>query len=197
MKSEKEKCLRGELFNCTDPELLETIARARRLVEEYNTTPFDESGKRDEVLKELFGSIGDNVKIDKPFYCDYGSNIHIGSDVIININCTFVDCNRIDIGNKVLIASNVQIYTATHPVAVSERVVDGWKSGDDQPWFRTYALPVKIEDNVWLGGGVIVLPGITIGENSVVGAGSVVTRSIPPNSLAVGNPCRVIRSIER
>jgi maltose O-acetyltransferase len=113
--------------------------------------------------------------------------------VIININCTFVDCNKIEIGNNVLIASNVQIYTATHPVETYERLVENWKETDEIPYFRTYALPVKIGDNVWIGGGVIILPGVTIGKNSVIGAGSVVTRSIPENSVAFGNPCKVIR----
>ncbi len=193
--SEREKCLNGELFNCSDEELIDIIRRARSLVGQYNSTPFEMGEKKEGILKELFGSIGTNVKIDTPFYCDYGRHIHIGDDVIINISCTFVDCNRIDIGNKVLIASNVQIYTATHPVALEERVKMNWKREDNQAWFRTYALPVKIEDNVWIGGGAIILPGITVGANSVIGAGSVVTRDIPPDSVAVGNPCRVIRSV--
>ena len=110
------------------------------------------------------------------------------------MNCTFVDNNHIDIGSNVLIASNVQIYTATHSTKVSERMVQNWSEGEEI--CRTYALPVKIEDGVWIGGGAILLPGVIIGRNSVIGAGSVVTRSIPANCVAVGNPCRVIKQIE-
>lgn len=112
------------------------------------------------------------------------------------MNCTFVDNNRIEIGNNVLIASNVQIYTSTHSTKVSERMVQNWNEHSDKAYCNTYALPVKIEDNVWIGGGVIVLAGVTIGKNSVIGAGSVVTRSVPPNSIAVGNPCRVIKRVD-
>ena len=131
---------------------------------------------------------------DTPFYCDYGIHTLIGDNVIIGMNCTFVDCNTITIGNNVLIASNVQIYTASHSPKVEERIVKDWHPGMEEPYFRTYALPVVIEDNVWIGGGVIILPGVTIGRNAVIGAGSVVTKSIPPNTVAVGNPCRVLRS---
>lgn len=111
------------------------------------------------------------------------------------MNCTFVDCNKIEIGDNVLIASNVQLYTATHPVELSQRLTSDWKSGSGEYFCRTYALPIKIGDGCWLGGGVIVLPGVTIGNGCVIGAGSVVTKDIPGNSLAVGNPCRVIRKI--
>lgn len=111
------------------------------------------------------------------------------------MNCTFVDCNKITIGDNVLIASNVQLYTATHPVELSERLTPDWSVETQQYFCRTYALPIKIGNGCWLGGGVIVLPGVTIGDGSVIGAGSVVTKDIPENSLAVGNPCRVIRRI--
>ena len=115
--------------------------------------------------------------------------------MIINMNCTFVDDNPIRIGSQVLIASNVQIYTASHPVLPQERLIPEWEE-KKTTFFRTYALPVEIEDNVWIGGGSIILPGVTIGENSVIGAGSIVNRSIPANCVAVGNPCRVIREFE-
>lgn len=111
------------------------------------------------------------------------------------MNCTFVDCNEIIIGDNVLIASNVQLYTAAHPVELSERLTPDWHPGREEYFCRTYALPIKIGNGCWLGGGVIVLPGVTIGDGCVIGAGSVVTKDIPPNSLAVGNPCRVIRKI--
>lgn len=193
--SELSKCLQGKQFNCIDDELVSIITKARRLTKQYNQTKFKDTIQKDSILSELFAKIGNNVKIDVPFYCDYGQHISIGNNVIININCTFVDCNKITIGNNVLIASNVQIYTATHPVNISDRLLDNWSYNNPHAFFNTYALPVTIEDNVWIGGGVIILPGVTIGKNSVIGAGSVVNKSIPPNSLAVGNPCKVIRKI--
>jgi maltose O-acetyltransferase len=197
MKTELQKCLDGEIFNTSDKEIQRFIHHARKLTNSYNSTPSNNSEKRNEILSKLFGEIGNNVNIDTPFYCDYGRHIFIGSNVIININCTFVDCNKIEIGNNVLIASNVQIYTATHSTDVNERLVANWDSNSRLPYFRAYALPVKIEDNVWIGGGVIILPGVTIGKNSVIGAGSVVTKSIPANCVAVGNPCRVLRKIKK
>lgn len=193
--SELTKCLNGELFNCIDDELVNIIKRARKLTKEYNSTPFDDDEKKNAILQNLFHKIGSNVKIDMPFYCDYGVNTTIGNNVIININCTFVDCNKITIGNNVLIASNVQIYTATHPVDVTKRLRDNWQQNSGKPFFRTYALPVTVEDNVWIGGGSILLPGVTIGKNSVIGAGSVVVKNIPANCVAVGNPCKVIRQL--
>ena len=210
--SELSKCLQGKQFNCIDDELVSIITKARRLTKQYNQTKFEDTIQKDNILSELFAKIGNNVKIDVPFYCDYGQHISIGNNVIININCTFVDCNKITIGNNVLIASfvdcnkitignnvliasNVQIYTATHPVNISDRLLDNWSLNNPHAFFNTYALPVTIEDNVWIGGGVIILPGVTIGKNSVIGAGSVVNKSIPPNSLAVGNPCKIIRKI--
>lgn len=195
MKTEIQKCLDGENFNTSDDEIQQIIHNARDLTRKYNSTHSTDSNKRNRILSDLFGEIGSNVNIDTPFYCDYGKHTFIGDNVIININCTFVDCNKIEIGNNVLIASNVQIYTATHSPDVSERLVENWTPESKLPYFRTYAKPVKIEDNVWIGGGVIILPGVKIGKNSVIGAGSIVTKSIPENSVAVGNPCRVIREI--
>ena len=193
--SELSKCLQGKQFSCIDDELISIITKARRLTKQYNQTKFEDTIQKDNILSELFAKIGNNLKIDVPFYCDYLQHISIGTNVIININCTFVDCNKITIGNNVLIASNVQIYTTTHPVNISDRLLDNWSYNNPHAFFNTYSLPVTIEDNVWIGGGVIILPGVTIGKNSVIGAGSVVNKSIPPNSLAVGNPCKVIRKI--
>lgn len=141
------------------------------------------------------GGIGENVAIDTPFHCDHGDNIFLGSDVIIGMNCTFVDNQSIHIGNRVLIASNVQFYTSSHPILPQERLVSDWKE-KNVTFFRTYARPIRVNDNAWIGGGSILLPGVTIGENSVIGAGSVVNRSIPANCVAAGNPCKIIRRLD-
>ena len=195
MKTEYEKCMAGEPFiGSEDPKITEMILRTRRLLVQFNATDYADNERRQELLREMLGSIGKGVHVDIDFHCECGKHIFIGDKVIINMNCTFVDNNRIDIGNNVLIASNVQIYTATHSVRLDERMVQNWSEG--QEICRTYALPVKIEDGVWIGGGVVILPGVTIGRNSVIGAGSVVTRSIPENCVAVGNPCRVIKQID-
>ena len=195
MKTEYEKCMAGEPFiGGRDPMIVETIMRTRRLLAQFNAADYGDTTRKKELLREMFGSMGKNVHVDIDFHCEYGKNIFVGSNVIINMNCTFVDNNRIDIGSNVLIASNVQIYTATHSTKVKERMVEGCEEGEEI--CRTIAHPVKIEDGVWIGGGVIILPGVTIGENSVIGAGSVVTRDVPPNCIAVGNPCRVIKQID-
>lgn len=191
--TELEKCLAGQYYNCHDKIFLNFKSHARKLLQKYNNLAYEETELKRSILKELLGEIGTKVSVASPFICDYGRNIYIGNNVSINMNCTFVDCNRIIIGNDVLIASNVQLYTATHPIEFSERYVKNPKAG--QLLRRTYALPIKIGNGCWLGGGVIVLPGVTIGEGSVIGAGSVVTKDIPNNSLAVGNPCRIIRKI--
>lgn len=194
MRTEREKCLAGEFFNGADDELVAMTLFAKRLILELNTTDYADNARRYNILKQLFGAIGENVCVDIDFHCEYGKHIFIGEKVIINMNCTFVDNNIIEIGDNVLIASNVQIYTATHSTKLKERIVDEWIPGKEI--CHTYALPVKICNGVWIGGGAIILPGVTIGENSVVGAGSVVNRSIPANCVAVGNPCRVIKQIE-
>ncbi len=195
MKTELEKCLAGEPFRGGDPELVEITARAKRLTRELNNTDYTDTERKRSIMQQLFGSVGRRVHLDIDFHCEYGRNIFIGDRVIINMNCTFVDNNIIEIGNDVLIASNVQIYTATHSTKYAERIIpdDG---SDDCEFCLTYAKPVKICDGAWLGGGVVVLPGVTIGRNSVIGAGSVVTHSVPDNCVAVGNPCRVIKKID-
>lgn len=131
------------------------------------------------MLKQLFGSMGENVSVGIPFICDYGRNIHIGTNVSVNMNCTFVDCNKIEIGDNVLIASNVQIYTATHPVELSDRLTPDWDPDSGEYFCRTYALPVKIGNGCWIGGGAILLPGVSIGDGTVIGAGSVATKGMP------------------
>lgn len=194
MKTEYQKCIDGEFFTA-DPEMLQIIYRCKRLVRELNDTDMENMPRRHHLLSELFGSMGDNVYVDIDFHCEYGINIHCGNDVIINMNCTFVDNNRIDIGNNVLIASDVKIYTATHTTDVVGRTNSQENKKISGCFCRTFSRPVRVEDNVWIGGGAILLPGVVIGRNSVIGAGSVVTRSIPENCVAVGNPCRVIKHI--
>lgn len=193
--TELEKCLAGECYDCHDQIFLEFKGHARKLLREYNALAYEQKEEKNSILKELFGAVGRRVSVGAPFICDYGRNIYIGNHVSVNMNCTFVDCSKITIGDNVMIASNVQLYTATHPVELSERYIEETGLETEPPVFRTYALPITIGSGCWLGGGVIVLPGVMIGEGSVIGAGSVVTRDIPENSLAVGNPCRVIRKI--
>lgn len=195
--NELEKCMAGKWYDCHDEIFLEYKNTARKLLAQYNALAYDQKKEKTTILKELFGSMGNNVSVGLPFICDYGRNIHIGTNVSVNMNCTFVDCNRIDIGDNVLIASNVQIYTATHPVELADRLTPNWNPESGEYFCRTYALPVKIGSGCWIGGGVIILPGVTIGDGSVIGAGSVVTKDIPANCVAVGNPCRIIRQINK
>lgn len=195
MKTEYQKCMDGEFFTA-DSEMLQIVYRCKRLVRSLNGTDMENISERKKIIGELFGSVGNNVHIDIDFHCEYGINIHCGSDVIINMNCTFVDNNRINIGNNVLIASDVKIYTATHTTDIAGRTNTPANKKISGCFCRTYSKPITIEDNVWIGGGAILLPGVTIGKNSVIGAGSVVTRSIPENSVAVGNPCRTIKRLD-
>jgi len=195
MKTELEKCMSGEWYDCHDEVFIEFKTKVRNLLMQYNNISYEDKSGRNEILKELFSSIGSNVSVGTPFVCDYGRNIHIGNNVSIGMNCTFLDCNKITIGNNVLIAPNVQIYTAGHPLELNERLTPDWNENSAEYFCRTFALPVVIEDGCWIGGNVVIVPGVTIGKGSVVGAGSVVTKNIPPNSLAVGSPCRVIRKL--
>lgn len=194
MKTELEKCLSGEVFNGGDKTLAAMTLNAKRLLKELNNTDYADVKSKKNILQQLFGRVGKNIHVDIDFHCEYGKHIFIGNQVIINMNCTFVDNNIIEIGDNVLIASNVQLYTATHSTKVYERIVEDWDKGMEI--CKTYALPIKIGNGVWIGGGAIILPGVTIGENSVIGAGSIVIHSIPDNCIAVGNPCRVIKHID-
>ena len=180
--TEKEKMLSGELYDAFDTDLLCERIRARGLVRQLNNTTGEPRELREAILRELFGEIGDHVWVEPPFHCDYGKNIVVERGVYINFDCVFLDCNRIQIGEGSLIGPAVQIYTASHPTDPELR-----KTG------RELALPVRIGRNVWIGGGAIVCPGVTIGDNSTIGAGSVVTRDVPANVVAAGNPCRLIR----
>lgn len=187
---------RTDFLETAGPETLAQIARVRELRQEYDRSDYRDAEKRTAILREMLGGIGNNVSIDTPFHCNLGKNIFLGSDVIVGMNCTFVDDRAITIGNRVLIASDVQICTASHPVLPQERLVDGWKE-KGTTFFRTWARPVVIQDGVWIGAKAVILPGVTIGKNAVIGAGSVVNKDIPANCVAVGNPCRVIRWLEK
>lgn len=190
--TEREKMLAGQLYDCGDKELLEQWHKAKDLVREYNQLDSkDEEGKQ-RILKGLLGGMGENVWITAPFYADYGNNIYFGNNCEVNMNCTFLDDNKIVVGDHALIAPNVQIYTAFHPTNAAERFGKPMEDGSFV-FCKTQTAPVTIGDNVWIGGGAILLPGVTIGDNVVIGAGSVVTKDIPSNTIAYGNPCRVIR----
>ena len=183
-RTEKEKMIAGQLYRSGDALLRKERTYARRLLKAFNDTLPDEIEKRAGILTELLGTLGKNAEIEPPFYCDYGYNIHAGNSFYANFNCVFLDCAPIIIGDNVFLGPGVQIYTATHPLAVEERNT-GLES----------AMPIIIEDNVWICGGVIINPGVTIGKRTTIGAGSVVTRNIPPDVFAAGNPCKVIRSL--
>jgi maltose O-acetyltransferase len=183
MKTEKEKMLAGELYDPLDRQLATERQRARDLLKRLNDSREDEQEERSRILKELFGGETD-AYIQPPFFCDYGTNITLGQKVFFNFNCVVLDVAPVRIGDYVLFGPAVQVYTATHPMSASERR-QGLESGK----------PIVIGSDVWVGGGVIICPGITIGARSLIGAGSVVTRDIPDDVLAAGNPCRVMRSL--
>jgi len=183
-KTEREKMLANEPYEANDPELVALRLAAARQLHGFNQSAPDDGPTRSRLIAELFDTVGANCEIYPPFHCDYGRHIKAGKNLYINVNCTILDCNWVTIGDDVLIAPNVQIYTAYHPVDPDVRL-----TGVEM------AAPIAIGNNVWLGGGVIVCPGVTIGDGTTIGAGSVVTRSIPAGVVAVGNPCRVVRSV--
>jgi len=181
-KTEKQKMLAGELYLAEDPELVADSRRASRLLQRYNSTIADQQQQRQQILQELLGNVGEKISIVPPFYCDYGSNIYVGNNLFMNYGCVILDCNLVEIGDNVLCAPYVQIYAAYHPVEPEIRLTG-----------RELAAPIKIGNNVWIGGNAIICPGVTIGDNTTIGAGSVVVKDIPANVVAAGNPCRIIR----
>ena len=182
MTSERSKMLAGELYDPLDPELVAARTRARDLCQELNASREGETDLRRRLTCELFGSGGDSVWMQPPFYCDYGVNIHLGERVFFNFNCIVLDVCPVTIGDFTLIGPAVQIYTPLHPLNAALR------RGQE------YGRPVTIGRDVWIGGGAIICPGVTIGDRAVIGAGSVVTRDVPGDVFAAGNPCRVIRT---
>lgn len=184
MATEKEKMLGQKPYIASDPELSKERIYAQKACFYINSLSPELLKERNEILQRLLGSIKDNFKIEQPFHCDYGYNITIGENFYANYNCVILDCAEVNIGNNVMLAPNVSIYTAGHPIDAEKR---------NQEW--EYAIPVKIGNNVWIGGNTVINPGIHIGDNTVIGSGSVVTRNIPGNVIAAGNPCKIIREI--
>lgn len=184
LKTEKEKMLAAEIYNCLDPELEVERQKTRKLLRLYNQA--EAMNEPQTVLKQLLGRMGNNLIIKPPFYCVYGQNIFMGDDVFLNVLCIILDCNKVKIGNHVMVGPAVQIYTAAHLLQAEAR-----NQGLE------IAKPIVIEDNVWLGGGAVILPGVTIRKNAVVGAGAVVTHDVPANMVVAGNPARVIREINQ
>ena len=183
--------LSGDFYDSRDPELLEMYHKARKLLKNYNNLNSELTAEREQILHQLFGFSGEGVWIEAPFFCDYGDNISIGKNTFINTNCVFLDNNKITIGENGLIAPYVQIYTATHPSKASERII----KKETGTRYLTSTKPVTIGDNVWIGGNSIILPGVTIGDNVTIGSGSVVTKNIPSDVLALGNPCQVVKRL--
>jgi len=183
-KSMKIRMLAGELYLANDAELTNLNHRAQKLFNAFNNTAPDALEERQTLLSALFGTIGPNCEIKPPFRCDYGSHIICGEQVFMNYGCTILDCNTVHIGDRTLIGPTVQIYAASHPFDPVVRRA-GWE----------LALPVKIGEDVWIGGAAIICPGVSIGNGSTIGAGSVVTKDIPAGVVAAGNSCRVIREL--
>ncbi len=181
--TELEKMINGEYYKATDLKLIYLRDRANRITHKYNSKVIHEYDMQNRLLKKLLNTNG-NFWIKPPFYCDYGFNITIGKNVIMNYGCILLDVCPIKIGDNTLIGPNVGIYTASHPINPQDRLEE-----------KEYGKPITIGNNVWIGGGSIILGGVTIGDNTVVGAGSVVTKDLPSNVVAVGNPCKIIKKI--
>jgi maltose O-acetyltransferase len=176
--------LSGDLYIADDPELARDHLRAMSLMERFNGSSAADPSLRRRLLDDLLGDFGEGSEIRPPTYCDYGYQIHIGARTFVNFGLMALDVAKIVIGDDVQIGPNVQLLTPTHPTDAQLRR-GKWEA----------AKPIKIEDNVWLGGGAIVLGGVSVGENAIVGAGAVVTKDVPPNSVVMGNPARVVRSL--
>ena len=183
--TEKEKVQKGLMYNPNfDKELTDERNKSKDICYEYNNLKPSELEKRKDVIKKLLGKTEENFLIEQPFVCDYGYNIEIGKNFYANHNLVILDDAKVKFGDNVFIAPNCGIYTAGHPIDIKER-----NEGIE------YARPITVGNNVWIGGNVVILPGVEIGDNVTIGAGSVVTKNIPSNVIAYGNPCRVIKNI--
>jgi maltose O-acetyltransferase len=181
--TEREKMLAGELYDPLDPDLVAARHRARDLCADLNATREAQQAERRRILQSLLGAGGDDVWMQPPFYCDYGFNILLGRKCFFNFNCVVLDVCTVRIGDYTLFGPAVQVYTATHPMEAELRRT------------QEFAKPIQIGSDVWVGGGAVILPGVTIGSRSIIGAGSVVSRDVPDGVFAAGNPCRVIREV--
>jgi maltose O-acetyltransferase len=182
---EYDKMISGQLYNAGDPHLSNLRYNARKLLDSINSSALDiKDGKRLKLLGQLFGSAGKGLWLQPPFYCDYGSNITLGNNVYFNFDCVILDVAKVTIGSSVLFGPGVHIYTATHPLEWEKR-----KSGEE------FGKPVTIKDDVWIGGGAVICPGVNIEEKSIIGAGAVVTRDVPSGVVVAGNPARVIKEL--
>jgi len=183
--TEKNKMLSGKMYNPNDRTLAEERHRARIIFQKINSMNDENKKERRKLLYELLPNANKGLWIEPPFFCDYGYNIKTGKSVFMNFNCCILDVMEVNIGNNVLFGPNVQIYTATHPIVAKTR----------NTWLE-FAKPVNIGNDVWIGGGVVICPGVSIGNGAVIGAGSVVTKNIPDDVVAVGNPARIIKNID-
>jgi maltose O-acetyltransferase len=184
MKTEKQKMLDGELYNALDKEISDERMNTRLLLKRLNETAENETELRAEILKQLLPNASEGLWIQPPFYCDYGYNMKVGEKVFFNFNCVVLDVTYVTIGSRTLFGPNVQIYTATHPIDFRERATG-----------LEYAKPITIGEDVWVGGSAVICPGVDIGDRTVIGAGSVVTKDIPSDVFAAGNPCKAIRQL--
>ncbi len=182
--NQKERMLNGLPYKAWLDGLEDEREACKAILYEFNLLKPDERERIPEILKNLFGKTGEEIWIEPPFHCDYGWNIEAGENFNANYGLTILDVGKVTFGSNVLIAPNVSIYTAGHPIHPASR-----NSGYE------YGIPITVGNNVWIGGSVVILPGVTIGDNVVIGAGSVVTKDIPNDVIAVGNPCKVIRKI--
>lgn len=182
--TEKERMLAGKLYLANDEELRSMSKKCRLLLDDFNSTKFGEFRERREIITKLFGSVGKDVSINKPFYCDYGVNISVGDNFYANFDCIILDVCKVSIGHNVFLGPRVAIYTAAHPVDKDVRNT-GLELGKE----------LRIGNDVWIGGNVVINPGVTIGDNVIIGTGAVVTRNIPSGVIAGGNPCKVLRKI--
>ena len=181
MKSEKDKMLAGETYFSNDKELVLERHNAKKLLHKLNITEYLMNGNARQILRQLLPNSNKKIYVEPPFHCDYGYNVYSGENVYFNVNCVILDAMKVTIGNNVFFGPSVQIYTATHPLNfIDRRKIESSK-------------PVSIGNDCWIGGGSIILPGVSIGNGCTIGAGSVVTKNIPDNTLAVGNPAKVIR----
>lgn len=183
--TEKEKMLSGFLYNSGNPDLIKDRMIAKDLCYEFNNTKPSDKDEQEKIIRKLFGGTKEIFNIEAPFFCDYGYNISIGDNFFVNHNTVILDCASVNIGNNVFIGPNCGIYTVNHPL-----------DKDTRNEGLEYAHSIDIGDNVWIGGGVTILPGVTIGDNSVIASGSVVNKDIPNNVLAAGVPCKVIKRID-